>query len=270
MKIGVFDSGVGGLTVLKALLKHMPANEYVYLADSKNAPYGAKSESEILRMTTQAVQWLLNEQAVDLVVLACNTASTCWYQLPIDCRNRVVSIIEPTVNRLRQIANKAPVGLVATTRTVQSGIYQELLRVQGIKVFAQAAPEWVPIIESGDVDFQLIGPIIKKPIDELMAKSPMIRTILLGCTHFPIIESEIRLYTPQSVCLINQGKIVADFLSNHFAYFPKGTKVGSTFFTTGNPGLFSSIGRAILGGPVLTKPVDLASTFSKRKVIEFQ
>ena len=251
MKIGVFDSGFGGLSVLHCLLAQMPQLDFCYLADSARAPYGNATDSTIVDYTTKCLEWLLEEQGVDYCVIACNTASCGYDKLPATIRERSIEIIRPTVNFLAQYT-QGPVGVLATKRTCESGLYENLLAQQGIEAMSVNAGSWVTIIESGG---HLTAYQIAQPINQLLAKLPWVQSILLGCTHFPLIQSMIQVFVPQSVRLISQGDIIAQHLGKRHPLRLESGSGQCSFFTTGNPVLFGKRASGVLSQPILVKQV---------------
>ncbi|GAB3952008.1 glutamate racemase [Spirosoma harenae] len=257
LTVGVFDSGIGGLTILHALQQRLPQYRYVYLADSANAPYGCKSSDEVLALTRQAVEWLFEMAAVDYVILACNTASVCQSQLPAFYKHRVFSIIEPTILYADSLSYTGHIGLLATQRTFESGLYSKLLKACDpvATLHAQAAPDWVAMIESGHCS----RPLIKQTVTKLLDQSTLIDTIILGCTHFPIIAGAIQQMLPDNISLVSQGGIIANYilglkLSNNSISYSGQTQ----FFTTGSYSLFTKQARLFLQQNINVLSVQLA------------
>lgn len=247
MKIGVFDSGLGGLSILRCLLDQLPHLDFCYLADSARAPYGNATDSTIVGYTMQCLEWLLVVQGVDCCVIACNTASCGYNKLPAAIRERSIEIISPTVNYLAQYT-QGPVGILATKRTCESGLYENLLAQQGIEAISVNAGNWVTSIESGG---HLTAHQIAQPVNQLLAKQPGVQSILLGCTHFPLIQSMIQVFVPGSAQLISQGDIIAQHIRKRDALQLEGGSGQCNFFTTGNPTLFGKRASGILSQPVL-------------------
>ena len=237
MKIGVFDSGYGGLTILEKIRQRLPEYDYLYLGDNARAPYGTRSFEVIYEYTLQAVEWL-QAQGCRLIILACNTASAkalrTIQQHDIDPNKvRVLGVIRPTVEYV--IANGAKhIGILATPGTVSSNSYvMELNKGEGLKVRGEksslvisqvACPMWVPLIEAGEHNSDGADYFVKKYISELVQKDDQLDTIILGCTHYPLllpkIEAEVaqRLSDCKVVC---QGDIVAASLKDYLGRHPE-------------------------------------------------
>lgn len=220
--IGFFDSGFGGLTILKEVVKTLPDYSYVYLGDNARTPYGSKSQEIIYQYTCEGVEELF-KRGSELVVLACNTSSAVALRkiqqefLPkFHPNKKVLGIVIPTAEEMIDVIN---IGIFATEATVDSSIYPvEILKHNPkAEIFQQACPLLVPIIEAGEFD-QLDG-VVKKYVEDLFKKEPGIEVVVLGCTHYAIIEDVFRKYIPQNVEIISQGKIVAgklkDYLNKH-------------------------------------------------------
>ncbi|MEI7963864.1 MAG: glutamate racemase [Chitinophagaceae bacterium] len=243
--IGVFDSGYGGLTVLKEITDKLPQYDYIYLGDNARAPYGPRSFDTVYAYTLQCVRWFF-EQGCPLVILACNTASAKALRsiqqndLPvIDPTKRVLGVIRPTTEIIGQLSHSGQVGILATTGTILSNSYPIEIEkfYPGLQVFQQACPMWVPLIENNEFNEPGADYYVKKYIHELLAQSPNIDTILLACTHYPLMLEKIREFTPAGIRIIPQGEIVANSLSNYLDHHPeiadKCSKHGKhSFFTT--------------------------------------
>jgi len=242
--IGIFDSGYGGLTVFRSIVKELPGYDYIYLGDTARAPYGNRSFQSIHQYTWECVQWLF-KMGCPLVVLACNTASakalrTIQQQ---DLRNedpskRVLGVIRPTAEVIGNYTQTNEIGVLGTKGTVQSGSY--LIEIghffPDVKVHQQACPLWVPLIENGEHDQPGADYFVKKYLDQILAQSPGIDTLLLACTHYPLLQQKINNYLQGSVKVIAQGDIVAnslvDYLQRHPEMDTKLTKTGSRQFCT--------------------------------------
>ncbi|MBE7173682.1 MAG: glutamate racemase [Williamsia sp.] len=242
--IGVFDSGYGGLTVLKEIIARLPRYDYLYLGDNARTPYGTRSFETVYQYTLQCVQWLF-DQGCPLIILACNTASAKALRtiqqvdLPKeDPARRVLGVIRPTSEIIGQLTRTKQVGVLATTGTVQSGSY--LLEIQkffpGIKVFQEACPMWVPLIENGEHRGPGADYFVKKHIDGLLSQSDGIDMILLACTHYPLLQNKIQEFIPPHIQLVAQGAIVAasldDYLQRHVDLAQTCTQEGRRFFYT--------------------------------------
>ena len=244
--IGVFDSGYGGLTVLKELADRLPQFDYIYLGDNARAPYGNRSFETVYQYTLQSVQWLF-DQGCPLVVLACNTASAKALRtiqqmdLPrMAPDNRVLGVIRPTTEVVGRYTKTGDVGVLATRGTVLSESYPiEIARFfPDIRVFQQACPLWVPLIENNEHDKPGADYFVKAYTDQLMAQSRQIDTVLLACTHYPLLREKIAACLPAGSQLISQGEIVADSLADYLHRHPEMeeriSKSGSSprFYTT--------------------------------------
>jgi glutamate racemase len=243
--IGVFDSGYGGLTVLKESAATLPQYDYIYLGDNARAPYGPRSFDTVYEYTLQCVQWFF-EQGCPLVILACNTASAKALRtiqqndLPkIDASKRVLGVIRPTTEIIGKFTKTNAVGILATTGTVLSNSYPIEIEkfYPGIKVYQEACPMWVPLVENYEYSSPGADYFIKKHIDNLLTQSNQIDTILLACTHYPLLIDTIRQFAPKAVTILPQGEIVANSLQQYLAYHPeietKCSKNGKlSFYTT--------------------------------------
>jgi glutamate racemase len=243
--IGVFDSGLGGLTVLKELATALPQYNFTYLGDNARSPYGTRSFSTVYQYTWQCVQWLF-QQNCPLVILACNTASAKALRTiqqkhinPSGTTQRVLGVIRPTAEVLGGLSATKHVGILGTAGTVnsQSYVLETAHFFPQVQVHQQACPLWVPLIENGEAATPGADYFIKKYVNELLAQHAAIDTVLLGCTHYPLIHSQIRACLPPHIQLVSQGGIVAQSLVQYLARHPEIdatlTKGGEQrFFTT--------------------------------------
>ncbi|MBM6806575.1 glutamate racemase [Bacteroides caecicola] len=225
--IGVFDSGYGGLTILSKFRELLPQYDYLYLGDNARTPYGTRSFEVVYEFTLQAVRRLF-ELGCPLVILACNTASAKALRsiqqndLPyLDPTRRVLGVIRPTVECIGEITHTRHVGLLATSGTVKSESYPLEIRklFPDIKVTGVACPLWVPLVENNEADSEGADYFVRKYIDTLLCKDPEIDTIILGCTHYPLLLNKIRQFTPPHIRLVTQGEYVSrslkDYLFRH-------------------------------------------------------
>lgn len=226
--IGIFDSGYGGLTILKEIRKILPQYDYIYLGDNARSPYGSRSFDIINQFTTQAVEYLWNMD-IPLTILACNTASAKSLRkiqqevlpLSIDPTRRVLGVIRPTVESIGNISKTRHIGVFATQGTVSSNSYEvEVHKLYpDIKINQVACPMWVPIVEYGYADSDGTDFFIKDRIDELLNIDREIDVIILGCTHYPLLKDKIMKYTPKDIKIVSQGELVAyslkDYLNRH-------------------------------------------------------
>lgn len=268
--IGVFDSGYGGLTILSKIRKLLPQYDYLYLGDNARAPYGPRSFDVVYRFTLEAVNYLFS-QGCPLVILACNTASAKALRtiqqndLPlIDPSRRVLGVIRPTVEKIGQITSSGVVGILGTNGTVRSRSYNmEIEKLYpGFTTVAQECPLFVPLVENDEANGEGADFFVKKYIDELYGKDSRIDTVILGCTHYPLLYDKIRKYVPASANVVSQGEIVAkslaDYLRRHPEMEQRCTKGGvSAFLTTENPESFTRLARIFLGEPVTVDHIDL-------------
>jgi glutamate racemase len=268
--IGVFDSGYGGLTVLKEIVHHLPQYDYLYLGDNARTPYGNRSFDTVYRYTLECVQWFF-EQGCPLVILACNTASakalrTIQQQdLPrLNTANRVLGVIRPTTEILGRYSQSRHVGILATNGTVESQSYPiELAKFfPDIQVHQQACPMWVPLIENNDYNNAGADFFIEKYIQQLMAQSADIDTVLLACTHYPLLKQRISTFLPKGVQLLSQGEIVAESLKDYLLRHPdmdnRLSKNATTqFFTTDSASDFDSHAAIFYGKPVQSTQISV-------------
>ena len=268
--IGVFDSGYGGLTILHGIRQQLPEYDYLYLGDNARAPYGPRSFDVVYQFTRQAVMKLFS-LGCHLVILGCNTASAkalrSIQQRDIaewDKNRRVLGVIRPTAEVIGHLTKNNHVGLLATEGTVKSGSYQlEINKFwPDIKVSGVACPFWVPLVEYNEADSPGADYFVKKRIDELMRKDPDIDTVILGCTHYPLLMPKILKYIQPGVRIVPQGEYVADSLKTYLERHPqiervctKGGKV--SYLTTENPDRFQESAQIFLHERVNVRHVHL-------------
>ncbi len=280
-KIGVFDSGYGGLTILEAIRKVIPQYDYLYLGDNARAPYGTHSFDVIYRYTLQAVKYLL-EQDCTLVILACNTASAKALRtiqqtylvsrnigIPESRKVNVLGVIRPTVEAVPAITKSGHVGILATPATVSSESYVlELQKIaQDLTITQQACPMWVPLIEAGEHDKEGADYFVEKYLQEILNKDPQIDTLVLGCTHYPLLKEKIEGWIRNNrnhpnIQTIAQGyleaKSLADYLKRHPEYREQLSTGGScTYLTTENADRFSQSASIFLNAPIQAQHIDL-------------
>lgn len=268
--IGVFDSGYGGLTILHGIRQLLPEYDYVYLGDNARAPYGTRSFDVVYEFTRQAVIKLF-EMGCHLVILGCNTASAKalrtiqQHDLPsLDSNRRVLGVIRPTAEVIGSLTKNRHVGLLATEGTVKSESYQLEIKkfFPDIQVSGIACPFWVPLVEYNEADSPGADYFVKKRLDALAQKDSMIDTIILGCTHYPLLMPKIEKYKQPGVRIIAQGEYVAnslkDYLKRHPEMNEKCTKTSTCqYFTTENPMRFQEQAQVFLHQKVEVKHVDL-------------
>lgn len=271
MKIGIFDSGYGGLTILNEIRQQLPQYDYLYLGDNARAPYGPHSYEVIYRYTLECVTALL-ERDCALVILACNTASAKALRtiqqndLPrFGAERRVLGVIRPTVECVPALTRTHHVGLLATPGTVNSGSYtMELHNIDPeLRLTALACPMWVPLVEYGEHNSAGADYFIKKRIEQLFSVDSQIDTIILGCTHYPLLMHKIRRYVPDGVRVVSQGKYVASSLVDYLRRHPemetrlsKGSR--AHFLTTESADKFSRAASVFMPGAyVEAEQIDL-------------
>lgn len=257
--IGVFDSGFGGLTILRDLRKVLPQYDYLYLGDNARAPYGSRSFETIYRYTLQAVRELF-ARGCPLVILACNTASAKALRsiqlqvLPVEFPDRrVLGIVRPTAEEIGKFSKTGHIGIFGTSGTVSSGSY--LLEIEHfypeLKVTQHACPMWVPLVEYGERGTEGAKFFVKKDVDALLAADPDIDTVLLACTHYPLLKDEILAALPPHVRLVFQGDIVAgktvDYLERHPEMEVRLSKNGKCSFLTTDTAKFFEKGAFLFG-----------------------
>lgn len=260
--IGVFDSGYGGLSVLRQIRNLMPEYDYLYLGDNARAPYGSRSFDVVYRYTLEAVEALF-ARGCELVILACNTASakalrsiqrndlerlTALYAPELAKEGRVLrvlGVIIPTVEVVGDLTRSRHVGVLATQGTINSGSYGlEIHKLwPDITVTGQACPMWVPLVENCEFDTPGADYFVKKRIDGILRTDPEIDTLILACTHYPLLMNKIVKYAPAGVRIVPQGEIIAhslkDYLTRHPEIDARLTKGGSAhFLTTEDPAKF--------------------------------
>ena len=268
--IGVFDSGYGGLTILDKIREVLAEYDYIYLGDNARAPYGTRSFEVVYEFTRQAVSKLF-DMGCHLVILACNTASAKALRsiqmndLPnIDPARRVLGVIRPTVECIGNITQNQHIGILATAGTVKSESYPlEIHKLfPDIRVSGVACPMWVSLVENNESQNEGTDYFIRKYIDQLLTKDPQIDTVILGCTHFPILLPKIRQYIPEHISVISQGEYVAqslkDYLRRHPEMDAKCTKNGNcSFYTTEAEEKFTESASTFLQQQIRVKHITL-------------
>lgn len=270
--IGVFDSGYGGLTVLKEIVHKLPQYDYLYLGDNARAPYGNRSFDTVYHYTLQCVQWFF-DQGCSLVILACNTASAKALRtiqqndLPkIDAAKRVLGVIRPTAEIIGTFSETKNVGILATNGTVVSESYpmETAKFFPELNVIQEACPMWVPLIENEEYKNHGADFFIKKNLHNLFEKGPTIDVVLLACTHYPLLKEKIEEYLPIGVKLISQGEIIANSLEDYLHRHPeieiRCSKGGArNFFTTDSTEDFDNHATLFYEGIIASKHLDLGA-----------
>ena len=268
--IGIFDSGYGGLTILHGIRQLLPEYDYLYLGDNARAPYGPRSFDVVYEFTRQAVVKLF-EMGSHLVILGCNTASAKALRtiqqndLPqIDPDRRVLGVIRPTAEVIGSLTESRHVGIFATEGTIKSESYNlEIQKLHpDIKVTGVACPFWVPLVEYNEADSPGADYFVKKRIDQIMREDPEIDSIILGCTHYPLLMPKILKYLPAGVRVVPQGEYVAESLKDYLERHPqmqqhcsKGASVH--YLTTENPKKFKEQAQIFLHEPVEVENITL-------------
>lgn len=268
--IGVFDSGYGGLTILDRIRRLLPAYDYLYLGDNARAPYGAHSFRVVYQYTLQAVKALF-AHGCHLVILACNTASAKALRtiqqndLPmLDAGRRVLGVIRPTAEIAGQLTHTRHIGVLATAGTILSGSYQmEIAKLYpDITVNGEACPMWVPLVENDEASSPGADYFVQKYISRILERDSLIDTLLLGCTHYPILLPKIRRFTPPQVHIVPQGDYVAAALQNYLIRHPEiaacCTQGGNCrFLTTEEAGKFAESASFFLNSHVEAQRINL-------------
>lgn len=227
--IGIFDSGYGGLTILEKIRTELPGYDYLYLGDNARTPYGTRSFDVVYKFTLECVTRMF-EMGCQLVVLACNTASAKalrtiqQHDLPLlDPNRRVLGVIRPTVEAVVAMTHTNHIGLLATTGTVQSDSYPlEIQKInRDIQVASEACPMWVPLIENNEHLSPGADYFVWKNVKSLLDADPSMDTIMLGCTHYPLLEDKIKSYLPEGIRVVSQGEIVAQSLADYLIRHPE-------------------------------------------------
>jgi glutamate racemase len=268
--IGVFDSGYGGLTVLREFVSRLPQYDYLYLGDNARSPYGTRSFETVYRYTLQCVEWLL-QQNCPLIVLACNTASAkalrSIQQNDLERLNpaaRVLGVIRPTTEIIGNYTTTNSIGILATNGTVQSGSYQIEIEkfFPQVKITQEACPMWVPLVENNEHTTNGADYFIQQHITNILSRDTNIDTLLLACTHYPLLKEKIEKYLPQNVKLLSQGEIVTHslqgYLQRHIEIEALISKEGNRiFYTTDSAEDFTDKASIFFGQTVKGVHVDL-------------
>ena len=268
--IGIFDSGYGGLTVFNKIREAMPDYDYIYLGDNARTPYGPRSFEVVYRFTRQAVMKLFSE-GCQLVILACNTASAKALRtiqqrdLPeLDPNRRVLGVIRPTVERMDGISSTKHIGILGTSGTISSQSYSlEIEKMfPHITVTGEACPMWVPLVENNEFNSPGADYFVKKHLDHLLSCDPEIDTLVLGCTHYPLLIDKIKQYLPSGITVFAQGEYVAkslkDYLNRHPEMDRRLTRQGECrFLTTESAGKFSEAASVFLNDPIEVQQISI-------------
>lgn len=268
--IGIFDSGVGGLTVMREIVDRLPDYDYLYLGDNARTPYGSRSFETIYHYTLECVKFLFSQNC-HLIILACNTASAKALRtiqqndLPeIDPAKRVLGVIRPTAEIIGEHSKTGHVGVLGTSGTINSRSYVLEIEHQfpELQIYQQACPMWVPLVENGEFDKAGADYFVKQYIDDLRSKSDKIDTLLLGCTHFPLLMPKIRANAGNRMTVLSQGKIVADSLADYLRRHPEidekcSKNSNRRFLTTDSTGDFDAHAAMFFGEAVHSEFVEI-------------
>lgn len=268
--IGVFDSGYGGLTILREIRHAMPQYDYLYLGDNARAPYGTRSFDIVYEFTLQAVKYLF-KQGCHLIILACNTASAKALRtiqqndLPhIDPARRVLGVIRPTVEKLGSLSQNGNIGIFGTPGTIQSQSYElEIAKLHPqFHTYTQSCPMWVPLVENREALNPGADYFVKQEINRLFSKQPNIDTVILGCTHYPLLLDKIKKYTPPTAQVVTQGEIVAESLIDYLKRHPEidlrcSKNNTCKYLTTENPDRFADMASLFMNEPATATHISL-------------
>lgn len=268
--IGLFDSGYGGLTILNQVRQLMPQYDYLYLGDNARTPYGTRSFEVVYEFTLQAVEKMF-DMGCHLVILACNTASAKALRsiqqndLPrLDADRRVLGIIRPTAECIGSITHTRHVGVLATPGTIRSYSYPTEIHklFPDVTVVGEACPLWVPLVENYEFDSPGADYFVQRHISNLLRRDPDIDTLILGCTHYPLLINKILKFTPRTIKIVPQGEYVAyslrTYLERHPQIREKCTQQGTCrFFTTESPDKFNESAAVFLRKKVVAERLSL-------------
>lgn len=255
--IGIFDSGYGGLTVFKEIHNALPQYDYIYLGDNARVPYGTRSFDMVYQFTKECV-FKLFDLGCNLVILACNTASAkalrTIQQQDLPAGKKILGVIRPTTERIGEYTKTNKVGILATQGTVLSNSYKiEINRFHPeIDLYQHACPFWVPLVENNEIHSGGAHYFVEKDIKALLAQSDEIDTIVLACTHYPLLLPIIEKYVPKHITILSQGDLVATSLINYLQRHPDVERQCSTngklqFYTTDDPKDFEAKAEVFFG-----------------------
>ncbi len=268
--IGIFDSGFGGLTVMKDIVSELPQYDYLYLGDNARSPYGTRSFETIYHYTLECVKYLF-DQNCHLVILACNTASAKALRtiqqkdLPtIDPNRRVLGVIRPTAEVIGNYSQTGHVGILGTNGTVNSRSYVMEIKKQfpELTVYQEACPMWVPLVENQEFDSDGADYFVKQHIDNIMSQSKEIDTLLLACTHYPLLIDKIKQFVQDDITILSQGEIVAQSLADYLNRHPEIAENCSQnrtrrFLTTDSTEDFDAHANVFWGDNITSEFIDL-------------
>ncbi len=268
--IGIFDSGFGGLTVLKEIVSELPDYDFLYLGDNARSPYGTRSFQTIYDYTLECVTYLFSQHC-HLIILACNTASAKALRniqqkdLPeIDPERRVLGVIRPTAEVIGNYSKTGHVGILGTGGTVNSNSYVMEIKKQfpSLTVVQEACPMWVPLVENGEYDKPGADYFVRQHVERILAKDPKTDALLLACTHYPLLLEKIRQFTPEHVTILSQGEIVAESLKDYLQRHPEidrkcSKKSNLRFLTTDSTEEFDAHGKEFFGREISSEFIHL-------------
>ncbi|MEI9990741.1 MAG: glutamate racemase [Rhizomicrobium sp.] len=260
--IGVFDSGMGGLTVMRALMARLPGESFVYLGDTARLPYGTKSADTVRRYAIQASKALV-ARGVKMVVIACNTASVSLPQVaealaPLP----VLGVIVPGAKAALAAAPEGPIAVIATEGTVRGGAYRAAIRAEGsdVPIVQQACPLFVPLAEEGLTDGPIVELAVRRYLDPLLATLPRPKCLLLGCTHYPVLTAAIARVAGDGIALVDSAATTAEAVADLIAARGLASEGGEPtlkFLATDAPDRFARAGEIFLGQPIDPGSVEL-------------
>ncbi len=251
--IGVFDSGIGGLTVLQKIIELLPKENTIYLGDTARAPYGTKSVATVLRYSFENSEFLV-EKGVKLLVVACNTSTAIALdRLRSSLEVPVIGVIEPGATKALDVTKNKKIGVIGTEATIQSGAYTKALRAKDLKVevYSRACPLFVPLVEEGWTDNAVVEMTVKVYLGSL--KQSGIDTLILGCTHYPLLKKTVRKFLGDTVCLVDSAEEIAKEVGSVLKKDSLARKNGGgshSFFVTDAPDRFVKVGQRFLGEKV--------------------
>ena len=269
--IGVFDSGFGGLSILREVRKVLPQYDYLFLGDNARAPYGSRSFQLVYEFTLQAVNYLFS-QGCSLVILACNTASAKALRsiqqrdlhVSSDPTRRVLGVIRPTVEKVGEVTHTGHIGVFGTPGTIQSRSYDiEIGKLHPqFAIYGHACPMWVPLVENRESDGDGADYFVRKDIDGLLSQCPDIDTVILACTHYPLLIDKIRRHMPTGITIVQQGDIVAHSLADYLHRHPEmecRCSQGGTcrYLTTEDASRFGELASVFVREPVTAEHITL-------------
>lgn len=260
--IGVFDSGVGGLTVVKEIMNQLPGEDIIYFGDTARVPYGSKSKKTIITYTRQIVRFLMNKD-VKAIVIACNTASAFALEtVKSEVDIPIIGVVKPGAMVAAKTTRNGRIGVIGTEGTINSGIYGEFLSQTNpnVKVFGKACPLFVPLVEEGMIDDPVTYEMVKRYISVLLEKH--IDTLVMGCTHYPLLRDTIRRVVGEDIVLVNPAyetaKSLSEVLTDNGLRNDPGPKLNHKFYVSDGAEKFRHFANTILPCEVMeTKDINI-------------